>query len=134
MAPQKKKVAPTAAEQEAPQKKAKRDDATVAKGEFVTFLTRVKAGVYKKKSEGDREEAASTLLEYHSMAQSQKAAFAMAFLDNKDKKSFAWARDYIQSVKVTKVDESESTSKYTTRSSCTTFSFNEAAPTGALSF
>jgi hypothetical protein len=99
----------------------------VAKGEFVTFLTRVKAGQYKKRSSGeDREEAASTLQEYHGMAQDQKAAFATAFLINKDKKSFAWAREYLQSVTITKVDESESNTKYTTRSSCTTFSFNEA--------
>ena len=129
MANRGKKTPSTAVGEEVPKKRAKpsRDEATVAKGEFVTFLTRVKAGQYKKRSSGeDREEAASTLQEYHGMAQDQKAAFAMAFLTNKDKKSFAWAREYLQSVTITKVDESESNTKYTTRSSCTTFSFNEA--------
>ena len=98
--------------------KTQRDPATTAKGEFVTFLNRVKAGSYRKRASAeDKQEADETLQHYNSLAQEQKAAFAMAYTGNKDKKTFAWARDFMQTVKVTKEDQQESTAKYMTRSS-----------------
>ena len=120
MAPAAKKKARQPAEDAGEPAAAKkpRDEATVAKGEFVTFLTRVKDGKYKKRSsDQDRAEAAETLQQYHTLAQEDKSSFAMAYFSNKDKKDFQWARDFIQSVTVSKVDEEACNSKYMTRNS-----------------
>ena len=121
-AKQVKTVAADAAQ--GPPKKMKRDPTTTAKGELVTFLGRVKAGGYKKRATpGDMQEADETLQHYNSLAQEQKAAFAMAYQGNKDQKTFQWARDFMQTVTVTKADEEERTEKYMTRSSAPQFSF-----------
>ena len=51
------------------------------------------------------------------LAQEDKSSFAMAYFSNKDKKDFQWARDFIQKVNVSKVDEEACHSKYMTRNS-----------------
>ena len=113
-----KKTARQPAEDAAEPAKKPRDEATVAKGEFVTFLTRVKDGKYKKRcSDKDKAEATETLQQYHSLAQEDKSSFAMAYFSNKDKKDFQWARDFLQKVNVSKVDEEACNSKYMTRNS-----------------
>ena len=116
-------MAPKAnAESQGPAKRQKRDDSTRAKGEFVTYLTRMRDGHYRKRaSEEDKAGAASTLEQYHSLAQEEKATFAMAYHGNKDQKTFHWARDFMQTVNVAKEDEEESTEKYMTRISCLIF-------------
>ena len=104
------------AAEEPEDKKNKRDPSTVAKGEFVTFLTRVKEGRYKKRSSPqDMQEACEHLQQYNSLAQEDKAAFAMAYCSNKDKKDFQWAREFLQRVLVQKKDEEQCVSKYMTR-------------------
>jgi len=101
------------------EKKAKRDPATTAKGELVTFLNRVKEGKYRKRAtEEDKSEADQCLQQYHSLAQEDKANFALSYMQNKDQKTFQWARDFLQKVSVSKNEEEEKTDKYLTRSSC----------------
>ena len=100
----------------------KRDASTVAKGELVTFLTRVKDGRFKKRARPDeQQEAADHLTQYNSLAQEDKAAFALAYSSNKDKKDFQWARDFLQKVKVAKTDEVSELSKYMTRTFISVF-------------
>ena len=77
-----------------------------------------KDGKYKKRSsDQDRAEAAETLQQYHSLTQEDKSSFATTYSSNKDKKDFQWARDFIQKVNVSKVDEEACNSKYMTRNS-----------------
>ena len=93
-----------------------RDPSTVAKGEFVTFLTRVKDGRYKKRSSPqDMQEASEHLRQYNSLAQEDKAAFALDYCKNKDRKDFQGAREFIQRVHVKRQDEEKCVSKYMTR-------------------
>ena len=91
-------------------------EATVAKGNFVTFLNRVKDGRFKKRSSPqDMQEASTTLAQYNSLAQEDKAAFALDYCKNKDRKDFQWAREFIQRVHVKRQDEEKCVSKYMTR-------------------
>ena len=74
----------------------------------MTFLTRMKAGQYRKRAtEEDKKEAEDILKHYHSL--DEKASFATAYQANKDQTTFQWARDFMQTVKVTKEDEREVT-------------------------
>ena len=119
MAPKAKAVGGPSAQ--GPPKKM-RGQTTSAKGEVVTFLSRMQAGQYRKRcSEDERSEAAETLQQYNSLAQEEKASFALAYQGNKDAKTFQWARDFMQTVNVAKEDEEESTEKYMTRISCLIF-------------
>ena len=105
---------------EPPCKKAK----TNPKGDLVTFLSRVRNGKYATRStDQDKQEAGATLLHYQALGKEQKTAFANAYQDNKDKKTFQWARDFLQTVSSTTEDESLSTCKYMTRSHCILFFF-----------
>ena len=99
-----------------------RSQETVAKGEFVTFLTRMKQGQVKKRAtDEDRKEAEDTHEEYKSLAHQEKASFAMAYMENKNQKTFQWARDFLQTVRVSQEDEEEKNEKYMTRRSCLIF-------------
>ena len=113
-----KRPAAAAPAAESDAKKNKRDPTTVAKGELVTFLHRVKEGRYKKRcSPEDIQEATEQLAQYTTLAQEDKAAFAMSYASNKDKKDWQWAKDFHQKVNVKKIDEENCVSKYMTRNS-----------------
>ena len=119
MAQAKKAAAKSAANGPEPPAKKAKNSTTTAKGELVTFLSRMRDGNYKKRcSEDDRAQATDTLNQYNSLAQEEKASFALAYQTNKDAKTFQWAREFMQTVRVTKDDEEEAIEKYMTRISC----------------